>query len=61
MCPLFRMTARIEAASPAPRVLARRNADPLGDRADADVAVIDVPGFVLNVDILAAGESGHAP
>jgi hypothetical protein len=55
------MAAWIEAASPAPRVLAKRNADALGDRADADVAIIDVPAFVLGFLISAAGEGGHAP
>ena len=51
---------RIEAARPAPRVLVRWNADPLRDRADADVAVIDVPAFILGFGIAAAGEGGHA-
>jgi hypothetical protein len=58
---LARMAARIEAARPSPRVLARRNADPLGDRADEDVAVIDVPAFVLGLEIAAAGKGGYGP
>jgi hypothetical protein len=36
------LAAWVEAARAAPRVLARRNADALGNRAGADVAVIDV-------------------
>ena len=56
---LPRMTARIEATRPAPRVFPRRDADTLGDRADADVAAIDVPTLVLGVEIAAAGEGGH--
>ena len=54
------MAARIEPTSPAPRVLARRNADTLGDRAGADIAIIDVPAFVGGFEIAAAGERGHA-
>jgi hypothetical protein len=37
-----------------------RNAGKAGDRADAHVAVIDVPA-VLAFGITAAGEDGHAP
>jgi hypothetical protein len=36
------------------------NADPLGDRADANVAIVDVQAFVLGFGISAAGEGGHA-
>ena len=55
------MTARIEATRPAPRVFPRRDADTLGDRAGAHVAIVDVPAFVLGVEIAAAGERGHGP
>ena len=43
------MAARIESTSPAPRILSKGDADPLGDRADADIAIIDVPAFVLGI------------
>ena len=39
------MAARIEAAGPSPRILARRNAEPLGDRADAPLALLCYFGF----------------
>lgn len=55
---LSRMAARVEAASPAPRVLSRRNADPLSDRADADIDVIDVPAFVRGFEIAARVRAG---
>ena len=58
---LSRMAARVEAARPAPRIFADGNADPLGDRAGLDVAIIDVPAFVGGFEISAAGEGGHAP
>jgi hypothetical protein len=45
---------------PAPRILVRRNADALGDRADVDVSVVDVSAFILRFEIAAAGEGGHA-
>jgi hypothetical protein len=51
----------IEAARPAPRIFFDWNADPVSDRADADIAVIDVPAFVLGFEIAAAGEGEHAP
>jgi hypothetical protein len=58
---LSRMAARLEAAGPAPRVFSNGNANPLADRADTDVAVIDVPAFVRGFEIAAAGEGGHGP
>src|SRR5258708_1273437 len=37
-----------------------RNADALGDRAGVHVTVIDVPAFLRDFQIPAAGEFGHA-
>jgi hypothetical protein len=56
---LSRVATRVKAASPAPRILFWRNADSLGDSAGADVAVKDVPAFVLGFEVSAAGELGH--
>jgi hypothetical protein len=53
-------TARVEAASPTPRVLMMRNASANRDRADVDVTEIDVPAIGA-LGIAAAGELGHAP
>jgi hypothetical protein len=44
-----------------PRIFLDWNADPLGDRADAHIAVIDLPAFVMGFEISAAGERGHGP
>jgi hypothetical protein len=56
---LARMRTGIETAQPTPLRLAGRDADPPGDRANMDVAVIDVPAIVA-FWVAAAGESGHA-
>jgi hypothetical protein len=58
---LARMAAWVEAASPAPWIFLERNADPLGDRAGVDIAIVDVPAFVLGFEVSAAGEGGHGP
>ena len=52
--------ARIEAALPFPLVDVVRAARAARDRADVDVAAIDVPA-VLAFRISAAGEHGHDP
>ena len=54
------LAARIEAASPAPRIFIVPDAGAVRDRADMDVAVIDVPA-VLAFGIAAASEGGHTP
>jgi hypothetical protein len=56
-----RLTARIEAARPAPRVFVMRDAGADRDRAGLHVAVIDVPALLAGVSRSAAGKSGHAP
>jgi hypothetical protein len=50
---------RIETAVPTPLININRNTGTSGDRADAGIAMIDVP-TVLAFRIAAAGESGHA-
>jgi hypothetical protein len=54
-------TARIEAAAPFPGVLIMRVAGADCDRADVHVTVVDVPAFLEDFRIAAAGERGHAP
>jgi hypothetical protein len=39
------MAARIEAAGPSPWIFAGRDADALGDRADAHVIIEDLPAL----------------
>jgi hypothetical protein len=51
------MQTGIETAMPFPRILAMRVAAAIRDRADMDIAVIDVPD-VLPFGIAAAGELG---
>jgi hypothetical protein len=43
------MAARIEAAAPAPRIGVSRVARADRDRADTDVAIVDLPGLLLGI------------
>lgn len=52
--------SRIETADPGPLLTMVWDADPARDRADMDVAVVDMPA-ILAFAITAAGELGHAP
>jgi hypothetical protein len=54
------MTARVKPAMPAPRIFPGRHAGADRDRADADVAIVDVPAFVGGIGRAAAGELRHA-
>ena len=49
----------IETADPAPRILIVWNAGSDRDRANAYIAVIDVPAFLSAFVVAAAGEDGH--
>ena len=53
--------ARIETTSPAPRIFLEWNADPLGDRADTGVAIMDVPASFLGLEIPTAAERRYSP
>lgn len=55
-----RTRARIEAAAPFPLLGIVRVADALNDRADVDIAIVDVPAFLAGIGRSAAGEFGHA-
>jgi hypothetical protein len=56
---LARMRARIEAAPLFPRIGVVRVAGADHDRADADVAEVDLPAFVAGFEIAAAGKDGR--
>ena len=51
---------RIKAARPAPPVNVVWNPSTNADAADANVAIVDAPGFLMGVVAEAAGEGGHA-
>jgi hypothetical protein len=53
------MRARIKAAGPAPRIFVMWNPGSERNRADVNIAVIDVPAVVA-FGIATAGEGGHA-
>src|ERR1700677_4033393 len=55
-----RFDAGIEAATPFPLIDVDRAAGAAGDRADMDIAVIDVPA-IGTLGVAAAGEFGHGP
>jgi hypothetical protein len=57
---LSRLTARVEAAMPLPRLGGVRDARSLDDGSYAHAGIVDVPGHRVIVDAF-AGESGHAP
>jgi len=57
---LTRFHARIEATQPFPWIDVDGAARAAGDRADMDIAVIDVPAFLAVFWRSAAGECGHA-
>jgi len=56
---LARLEPRIEAAALSPLITVDRNASTLADRANANVAVVDVPGFAVAIGGAAARERGH--
>jgi hypothetical protein len=56
-----RMRARIEATAPLPLIGVVWIAGADRDRAGVDIAVIDVPAFLADFRISAAGEFGHTP
>src|ERR1700736_6068246 len=58
---LARLTAGIETARPSPWVFVMRNAGADRDRADVDIAIVDMPAFLAGIRRSAAGERGHAP
>jgi hypothetical protein len=51
----------IEANAPFPLVDIMRQAGALGDRADAGLALINVPAFLMSIWFAAAGDGGHDP
>src|SRR5450631_3373124 len=57
---IARMAARIESAGPLPPpIRGCRDTRPLGNRADANAGIVDMPAFRTIVDTL-AGEGVHA-
>jgi hypothetical protein len=52
--------SRVEAEDPAPLINIDRSAGAERDRADMDIAVVDVPAFLAGVSRSATGELGHA-
>jgi hypothetical protein len=56
---LARMQARVKSAGPSPLFGVDWDAGALADRADVDVAEIDVPRLLAGIVAAAAGEGGH--
>jgi hypothetical protein len=55
------MGSRIKPAAPAPRIGVGWIARAERDRADAHIAVVDLPGLLRGVRVAAASEGGHVP
>jgi hypothetical protein len=53
------MTARVEAATPFPRIFVMWDTGADRDRADTDIAIVDVPSLNVGFRIAATGEGGH--